>query len=174
MTSPYEYTVIRSKRKTLALEITPELQILVRAPMRAPTREITKLVENNTDWIERNLEKQRERAAARPALTADDIASLKNKAAEIIPPRVVHYAGVMGLEPAGIKITSAVKRFGSCSGKNRLCFSYRLMLYPEAAVDYVIVHELAHIRHKNHGRDFYALIESVLPDYKERKKLFKV
>ena len=173
MTSPYDYTVIRSKRKTLALEITPELKILVRAPMRAPMREITKLVENNADWIERNLEKQRERAALRPTLTADDIAALKKKAAEIIPPRVAHYAAIMGLKPAGVKITSAVKRFGSCSGKNRLCFSYRLMLYPEAAVDYVIVHELAHIRHKNHGRDFYALIESILPDYKERKKLFK-
>jgi predicted metal-dependent hydrolase len=79
----------------------------------------------------------------------------------------------MGLRPAGVKITSAAKRFGSCSAKNSLCFSWRLMRYPEAAIDYVIVHELAHIRHKNHGRDFYTLIGAVLPDYRERKKLLK-
>lgn len=65
------------------------------------------------------------------------------------------------------------KRFGSCSASNRLCFAWRLMRYPEAAVDYVVVHELAHIRYKNHGPAFYRLIASVLPDYKERIKLLK-
>jgi predicted metal-dependent hydrolase len=79
----------------------------------------------------------------------------------------------MGLEPTGVGITGAEKRFGSCSAKNRLSFSWRLMRYPEAAVDYVVVHELAHIRHKNHGKEFYALIESYMPDYKERRKLLK-
>lgn len=79
----------------------------------------------------------------------------------------------MGLTPAGIKITSAEKRFGSCSAKDSLCFSYRLMLYPPDAVDYVVVHELAHIRHKNHGKQFYALIAQVMPDYKERERLLK-
>ena len=79
----------------------------------------------------------------------------------------------MGLTPAGISITGAEKRFGSCSGKNRLCFSWRLMLYPPEAVDYVVVHELAHIRHKNHGRDFYALVASILPDYRQREALLR-
>ena len=61
----------------------------------------------------------------------------------------------------------------SCSGKNRLCFSWRLMDYPEEAIDYVVVHELAHIRHHNHSRDFYALVASILPDYKERQALLR-
>ena len=91
-----------------------------------------------------------------------------------LPPRVSHYAKLMGLIPAGITITGAEKRFGSCSAKNRLCFSWHLMRYPEAAIDYVVVHELAHIPHKNHGKAFYALIETVLPDYKARKKLLKI
>ena len=79
----------------------------------------------------------------------------------------------MGLVPAGIKITSARTRFGSCSGKNSICFSWRLMLYPPEAIDYVIVHELAHIRHHDHSPAFYALIEQYLPDWKVRMKLLK-
>ena len=77
----------------------------------------------------------------------------------------------MNIKPTGVKITSAQKRFGSCNGKNSLCFSYILMLYPDEAVDYVVVHELSHIRHHNHSKDFYKLISSVLPDYKDLKYL---
>ena len=169
----HDYTVIRSHRKTLALEITPELKIIVRAPVRASSRAIRSMIENNKDWINRTLEKQKSRSIRSVQLTPEDISALKKNAAELIPQRVAHFSAVMGLEPAGVKITSAEKRFGSCSGKNSLCFSYRLMLYPEAAIDYVVVHELAHIPHKNHGRDFYALIESVLPDWRERRNLLK-
>ena len=79
----------------------------------------------------------------------------------------------MGVQPAGIAITGARKRFGSCSGKNRICFSWRLMAYPEAAIDYVVVHELAHIRHKNHGPDFYAFVQEILPDWRERRALLR-
>ena len=84
-----------------------------------------------------------------------------------------YYGRLMGLMPTGLTITDARKRFGSCSGKNRISFAWRLMRCPEKAIDYVVVHELAHIRHKNHGAAFYQLIASVLPDYKERIKLLK-
>jgi predicted metal-dependent hydrolase len=169
----YEYTVIRSKRRTLALEITPELTVRVRAPLRASDRTIRQLIDSHIGWIEKTLERQRKRGAARPRLSEEEIGTLRRTAADLIPPRVAHYAAVMGLHPTGVKITGAEKRYGSCSGKNSLCFSYRLLLCPDAAIDYVVVHELAHIRHKNHGREFYALIASVLPDYKQRRKLLK-
>lgn len=90
-----------------------------------------------------------------------------------IPPKVRHYSTIMGLRPTGIRITSARTRFGSCSGKNSLCFSWRLMGYPEEAVDYVVVHELAHIVHKNHGPDFWALVGQYMPDYKRRRALLR-
>ena len=89
------------------------------------------------------------------------------------PERVARYAARMGVRPAGITITGARKRFGSCSGKDRLCFSWRLMQYPQAAIDYVVVHELAHIRHKNHGPGFYAFVQEILPDWRERRALLK-
>lgn len=169
----HNYSVIFSKRKTLGLEITRDLQILVRAPVRTSKRDIEQMVLKHERWIESHLEKQRKRRDARPELTLEEQTALKNQAKASIPARVAYYSRIMGLEPTGITITSAEKRFGSCSFKNRLCFSWRLMRYPDAAVDYVIVHELAHIRHKNHSKAFYAYIESYMPDYKDRKKLLK-
>ena len=79
----------------------------------------------------------------------------------------------MGVTSTGVKITTARKRYGSCSGKDSLCFSCFLMNCPEEAIDLVVVHELCHIREKNHGPRFYALLERYLPDYRERIKLLR-
>ena len=94
-------------------------------------------------------------------------------AKDIIPEKVKYYANLTGLSPSGVKITGAKKRFGSCSGKNSLCFSYLLMRYPEEFIDYVVLHEIAHIKHHNHKREFYGLIKEYMPDYLERQKLIK-
>ena len=168
-----DYTLIRSSRRTMALEITRDGRLLVRAPQRASQAVIDRFVASHADWIAAHLEKQRQRAQAHPPLTEDEIAALRQKARDILPGRVAHYAERMGVTPTGVKITGAKTRFGSCSAKNSLCFSLYLMAYPDAAVDYVVVHELAHIRHKNHSPAFYAEVARVMPDYRERRKLLK-
>lgn len=168
-----DYTLIRSKRRTLSLEITRDLTVLVRAPLRCSRAEIDRFVQKHEDWIGVHMEKQRQRLAAHPEPTEEERKALIARAKRELPPKVAHYAAIMGVEPAGITVTSARTRFGSCSAKNRLSFTWRLMTYPEEAIDGVVVHELAHIVHKNHGKDFYALVESVLPDYKRRKKLLE-
>ena len=76
-------------------------------------------------------------------------------------------SAVMGLNPTGISITRARTRYGSCSPKNRLNFSCFIMRLTPEEIDYVVVHELAHIKEKNHGRGFYSLVESFLPNYKK-------
>ena len=119
------------------------------------------------------LARQRRRQANHPEPTSAEREACIRRATEELPGKVAHYGAVMGLHPTGITITGAKKRFGSCSGKNRICFSWRLMQYPEAAIDYVVVHELAHIRHKDHSRAFYACVEEVLPDWRERRKLLR-
>lgn len=169
----YDFEIIRSERRTLALEITADAKVRVRAPRRCPSAYIKSFVESHEDWIDAHLEKQLIRAQNRVALSDEDCKALIARARNEIPPLVDYYASIMGLTPTGVKITKATKRFGSCSSKNALCFSYRLMLYPQAAIEYVVVHELAHIAHHNHGRDFYELIKSVMPDYKKRDKLLK-
>ena len=127
------YELIRSGRKTLALEITRDCRVVVRAPRRLS----------------------------------------QEKARQVLPPKITYYSEKMGLFPTGVRITSARTRYGSCSGKNSLCFSCFLMNCPDAAMDLVVVHELCHIQVKNHGPDFYALLEQVLPDWRERKKLLR-
>ena len=169
----YDIEIIRSERRTLALEINADAKILVRAPRRCPRAYIQSFVESRADWIDVHMEKQLLRAQNRVELSAEDCKALLARARKEIPPLVDYYAGIMGLTPTGIKITKAAKRFGSCSAKNALCFSYRLMQYPQAAIEYVVVHELAHTVHHNHGNDFYELIKSVMPDYKVRDKLLK-
>ena len=168
------YELIRSNRKTLALEITHDCRVLVRAPLCLPQKQIDAFVESRDAWIKKHLEQQRRRAACAPTPPSpEQVAHLKETARKIIPEKVAYWSRQMGVSPTGIKITTARKRYGSCSGKNSLCFSCFLMEYPEEAVDLVVVHELCHIREKNHGPRFYALLEHYLPDYKERKKLLK-
>ena len=168
-----EYRLIRSSRRTLALEVTADLEVLVRAPMRLSQREIDRFVEEHRGWIDRKLAVQQQRRENNPArcITPEQERDLRRQAKELLPQRVAHFAPLMGVSPTGIKITGAQKRLGSCSGKNSLCFSWRLMLYPPEAVDYVVVHELAHIRHHNHSRDFWAFVERTMPDYRIRQRL---
>ena len=168
------YELIRSQRKTLALEITKDCRVLVRAPLHLSQSRINAFVETHSVWISKHLEQQRQQiSSAPPPPTTVEIEVLKAKARTILPEKVSYWSHRMGVTPTGLKITTAQKRYGSCSGKNSLCFSCFLMQYPEEAIDLVVVHELCHIREKNHGPNFYALLEHYLPDYKERKKLLK-
>ena len=167
------YELIRSQRRTLALEITTDCRVVVRAPMRVSQKRIDEFVTGHADWIEAHMAIQQKRRENHPEPTAQERESYIRRAKEELPGKVAKYSRLMDLYPTGLTITGAEKRFGSCSGKNRICFSWRLMQYPEAAIDYVVVHELAHIRHKDHSKAFYALVEQVLPDWRERRKLLR-
>lgn len=139
--------------------------------MRCSQKTINSFILAREEWIKLHVE----RVKARPQFekTAEEVDKLRRDAMIYIPQRVEYYSAIMSLKPAEIKITSARKRFGSCSGDNRLCFSLYLMAYPAAAIDYVVVHELAHIKEKNHSKNFYSIINKILPDYKERIKLLR-
>jgi len=169
----YEYILKHSNRRTLSLEISKDLQIIVRAPLRLSKLQTDSFVKNQTAWIEKHMEIRKKLNQRQPELTEEQILKLKVQAKAIVPPKVAYYSQLMGLKPTDVKITSAKTRYGSCSGKNSICFSYMLMLYPDSAIDYVVVHELAHIKYHNHGKLFYALIEKYMPDYKKRIKLLK-
>lgn len=166
------YQLIRSQRKTIALEISRDLDVLVRAPAGMPQSAIDAFVAKHQTWLNQNLERCARRKA-RHTYTPQQEDQLRARAKTELPSRVAYFSQQMGLCPTGIKITSAETRFGSCNAKNGLCFSWRLMGYPPAAIDYVIVHELAHIQHKNHGSAFYRRVAQCLPDYKEREALLR-
>jgi predicted metal-dependent hydrolase len=147
--------------------------VIVRAPLKLPERKIASFLQKHADWILTTLEKAKEKSEKFNALTDDDILTLKAKAKAYLTQRTEEYAEIMGLKYSRITITSAKTRFGSCSSKGNISYSYRLMLYPTEAIDYVVVHELAHLIEMNHSKRFYGIIEKVLPDYKERMRLLK-
>ncbi|MBR7184618.1 MAG: M48 family metallopeptidase, partial [Clostridia bacterium] len=95
-----------------------------------------------------------------------DPAVLRARAEAELPPLLAEWAARMGVEPRGLRITAAERRLGSCSADDRICLSQNLMRWPAEVIEYVVVHELAHIRHKNHGPAFYAEIAKFLPDYR--------
>lgn len=167
-----DYKLIRSKRKTIELSIGDDFLPLVKAPLKMSTEDIEKFVLKHEKWIEKQIIKKREHDE-KFALSSEEETMLKEKALTYLSERTEYFSKIMGVSPTKIKITSAKKRFGSCSTKNSICYSWRLMQYPREAIDYVVVHELAHITHKNHGKEFYKLIESVIPDYKKCEKLLK-
>ncbi|MBR0415155.1 MAG: M48 family metallopeptidase [Clostridia bacterium] len=170
-----DISVVYSNRKTLCLEVHPENGVVVRAPRRTSKKEIEAFVKAHEDWIARALQRTRQRQQNLPQYPESEaeIRLLKAKAAQVIPPKVDYYAQLLGVTPGKVGITRAKTRYGSCSGKNNLNFSCFLMLFSERAIDYVVVHELCHIQHKNHSKAFYDMVASVMPDYKERQKELK-
>lgn len=168
-----EYTVLRSRRRTMALQVTREAQVVVRAPLHAAEADIRRFVQAHEDWLSRQLARQRERLSAHPPRSPEEQEALRQQAKAQLPDMVRHWAQEMGVTPTGLKITSARTRFGSCSGKNSLCFSLYLMEYPPEAIEAVVVHELAHIRHHDHSPAFYAEVARVMPDYRERARLLR-
>jgi len=168
-----DYTLIRARRRTMSLQLDRDGRAVVRAPYGVKREFIDRFVAEHEDWLNRAREKQQNRRLAHPEPTDEERKALIAQAKEYLPMRVDYWSDIMGLTPTSLKITSARTRFGSCSGKNSICFSWRLMQYPTEAIDYVVVHELAHIRHHDHSPAFYALIERYLPDWRERMKLLK-
>lgn len=169
--TPYE--LIRSNRRTLALEITRDCRVLVRAPQRTSQAQIDAFIASHEAWIGEHMARQRQRRESRPEPTQAQREAYIRRARSELPEKAAYYARLMEVRPAGITITGARTRFGSCSSKGRICFSWRLMQYPEAAIDYVVVHELAHLRYMDHSPRFYSVVEQVLPDWRERRALLK-
>ena len=124
------YTLIRAKRRTMSLQLGRDGNAVVRAPYGVKKEFIDRFVAEHEDWLTRAREKQQARRLAHPEPTDEERKALIARAKEYLPMRVDYWSGIMGLTPTGLKITSARTRFGSCSGKNSLCFSWRLMQYP--------------------------------------------
>ena len=167
-----EYKVVYSRRKTISISI-ENCAPVVKAPIGTTEATIRSVVEKHSSWIIKHVEMQKKKAARVADLTENDIKNLKREARRYFTEKTAYYAQIMGINYGRVTITSAQKRFGSCSSEGNICYSYRLMLYPEAARDYVVVHELAHRKEMNHSPRFYSVIAAVMPDYKYRKRLLK-
>ena len=163
-----QIAVIRSRRKTIALQIREDGSVLVRAPYWMTNTEISHFVKEKKDWIRRHLDKLEENVNNRPgiSLSGEELRLLAEKAAEIIPGKVAFYAKKIGVTYGRITIRCQRTRWGSCSEKGNLNFNCLLMKVPEDVLDYVVVHELCHRLEMNHSPAFWKLVEGIFPDYK--------
>lgn len=164
-----EYRLVRSDRRTLVITVSREGEVVVRAPRRMPLRDIEAFIQKNECWIKKHLEKAEKNK--RPPLSEEEIKALKKRAKDLLPRLTAVWAERMGIEYGTVKITSAKKRFGSCNSKGNICYSYRLLQFPTEAIEYTVVHELAHRLEMNHGKRFYSIVARYLPDYKKRHAL---
>lgn len=170
--------IIRSKRKTVGISVKPGGEIIIRAPRLLPRAAILSFAYEKADWILSSYEKQKNRAVP-PIDAPKDAATLalekryRDAAKEYIPKRVEYYHEFTGGTYNKITIRDQKSRWGSCSSNGTLSFNYRLMLAPPRVLDYVVVHELCHLTHMNHSADFWNMVASILPDYKEYRKWLK-
>ncbi len=211
------YTLVRSKRKSIAIYITKEATVEVRAPLNVSKVYIDNFVQSKQKWIDKHLlerkvhiEKKAEFLLSYGSkvlysgkeypimesegntvgfdnvyfyvpkkLSPEQIKHALIKIYKLLAKRelnkkVIQFSKQLNLLPSTVKINSSRTRWGSCSSKGSINFSWRLMLADDALIDYVVVHELAHLKELNHSKKFWAIVESVLPDYKERKKGLKL
>ena len=170
-----DYTLIKSKRKTLSVEVR-DGRVIVRVPNRTSKRAADEFVRKHEDWIEKQLTKSRlqaERTAAVEKLTQSELDALHLRAREYLPRRAQHYAAMLGAEFNRVTIRCQKTRWGSCSAKKNLNFNILLMLAPPEVIDSVIVHELCHLREMNHSPRFYELVRSVYPEYDKWNRWLK-
>lgn len=192
--------IVRSKRRSVALMISPDATLTVRAPFATTLEYIKKLVFEKRDWIRKKRmqivqhggppkpkeftdgeeflylgEPHRLQFANGKGLCLKDRRTkvmewYKRQAMPHITARADAYRRITGWNFTSLAITKAESRWGSCGPKGSINFSWKLMMAPPEVIDYVVVHELAHITEKNHSKRFWNKVGSVLPDYKERRR----
>ena len=155
-----EIQIIKTRRKTVSLEVKRDGSVIVRVPLRMPQREIQEFIESHRSWIEhkcRLMEKRRAQSVSTRAPPVDEISGKEwEKIREAFAGRVDYYCKKMDVQVGRITIRNQKTRWGSCSAKGNLNFNCLLMKAPPEVLDYVVVHELCHRLEMNHSPRFWA------------------
>ncbi len=183
----YEINITKSWRKSLSMRFDSKWVLQVKAPKLLLRTQIDAFIKKNTPWIEkeyakisqRNIDKQwylfgKVQRGLLWELCQDKLLKFyKAQAKKYLIPRCNELAEKYWFTHKWIRITSASTRWGSCSSKKTLNFSYRLIMAPKEAIDYVIIHELCHLRQMNHGAKFWKEVSDIMPEYKEHENHLK-
>ena len=208
--------LVRSKRKTISLEVDREGSLIVRAPRLTTQGQIEELVKAKGGWIRKKQELARQRLLENPPkqfITGEQFLYLgkryrleldedqceplilkdkfylaerfqeegkivfenwyREHASQIIKVMAEKRSQQNGFAYTRILITNARTRWGSCSSKRSLNFTWRLVMAPEEVIDYVVVHELVHLKIRNHSKAYWNMVSKILPDYNQHLKWLK-
>lgn len=167
------YKIKESPRaRHVRIIIKPGGEIVVTKPRRVPLHLVEEFVRKNSDWINKKIELMKSRQASKPLPTRQEFLSGRAQALEIFERKVAQFNSFYKFSYKKISVRNNSSRLGSCSRRGNLSFSYSLINMPEEAVDYVVVHELCHLKEFNHSRRFWDLVGLTIYNYKEvRKKI---
>lgn len=167
------YQWIRSRRKTIAIQIDREGQVIVRTPYGITKRQVEEFLDEKKDWILQTRQRVEKRKTEQIPISEEVRREGIERAKRIFLERTAYFAKRMGVDYGGITIREQKTRWGSCSSKGNLNFNWKLVLLDPELLDYVVVHELAHRREMNHSKNFWKIVEAELPDYRERRRRLK-
>lgn len=164
------YTIVRSQRKTMSIQVKRDGQVVVRCPIWVTDAKAHAFAAAHRDWIERNCERISQKQNCQLVLTQEEKERYRLQARDVLAERTAWWAERMGVDYGKITIREQVTRWGSCSAKGNLNYNWKLILLPRELLDYVVVHELAHRKEMNHSSRFWNIVERELPDYGQLRK----
>ena len=167
------YQWIRSHRKTIAIRIDRNGQVILRTPYGITKRQAEKFLDEKKEWILKNIRRVENRKTDEILISEEQRREGIERAKRIFPERTAYFASRMDVDYGRITIREQKTRWGSCSSKGNLNFNWKLVLLAPELLDYVVVHELAHRREMNHSKNFWKIVEAELPDYRERRRRLK-
>lgn len=165
--------IVRTSRKTMALQIEEDGQVTVRVPRTVTEAQAEEFARRHGEWILKTREKVLQNASWRRSYTEAEKQTGKQRLSKKLEERLPLFASVMGVSYGRVSIRDQRTRWGSCSEKGNLNFNWKLSLVPDEILDYVVVHELAHRIEMNHSANFWREVEKILPDYRERRMWLK-
>ncbi len=171
-------TIIRSNRKTICVEISKDLKITVRAPLKMQSESIQRFINDKKGWIDKTLKKMRDKKIekeknALPKLSDKELKEMCDLSLKIIPVKTERYAKIINVTYRKITIRNQRTRWGSCTANGNLNFNCLLMLCPEQVVDYIIIHELCHRKFMDHSKYFWQEVAKYCPNYKTYRAWLK-
>ncbi len=158
--------------KRLKISIYPDGEIFVTFPRYIPYFMAEKMVLRKSEWIEQKLKEisGRDNGNFKLGGSVEEYAKLKNKAFVLVKEKIEKFKKIYGLKTGSISVRNQKTRWGSCSAKGNLNFNYKIVLLPEKMADYIIVHELCHLKEFNHSKRFWDLVGKTVPDFLSIRK----
>jgi predicted metal-dependent hydrolase len=169
-----KYTIKKNRRSKSLRILVRDGEVVVTMPWRLPKYFADKFVESKRAWIEEKLEEQK--LKPKKLLlhhSVKEFAENKERALATVRARVAYFNSHYNFEIGNITIRNQRSRWGSCSSKKNLNFNYKIVFLPPELVDYIVVHELCHLKEMNHGKRFWYLVGEQVGDYKERRSELK-
>jgi predicted metal-dependent hydrolase len=151
------------------MRVRPDGDLRVTIPRGGSRGEAERFVERHRAWAER--QRVKIIASRRPAT---EVRALRTRAGHELPPQLLALAATLGVTVARVTIRDQRSRWGSCSPKGHIALNFRLLLMPPEVREYVLIHELMHVKQPNHSRRFWRLVEAACPRFREAERWLRV